>query len=338
MEETVGARRWGWPRGPLVVLAFAVGVGVRLSLLALPARYATDVSYYNAQAVGYLFRGVDPYGAAYSVPPPLATPGAGKIFAYLPGVFSFTAPAGAVWGTALGLVAADLVVAWALLKLGRNRGWACSALFLLFPPTVLFSTYFPNDSLPAIAFLSLALVAESRGSRRAGALLWGLAFASSLEAWLLFPFYLALSLRRRDYGGPVLAALAATAFVAPFAAWGPSSFFEDAILFQFRRGASALVSSGPFGLNVNPSLQGILLSAGTSAPLVARGALAAAALALCLWRFRHGLEGLALGGAVFTAVALFLVAGDLFWAYLELPLALLLAWGALRGGPARFNA
>ena len=316
------------------------GLAVRVALLvgvALHQSYLTDVSYYDAQAVRYLLSGVDPYGAAYSVPASLATPGAADVFAYLPGVFSFIVPAGALGPSALGMVAADLVVALSLWRLGP-RGALPSLAYFLFPPVVLFSTYFVNDSLPAIAFVAVAIMAQSRGRSKAGALLWGLAFGTSVEAWFVFPFYAAYSLRRGRAVPLALSILTAAAVVLPFFAWGPSAFLKDTVMFQFQRSSLPLFYPGPFGLNLNPSLQGVLASVGLSAPLAVRAVLALAVLALLLWRYDGSLRGLALGAASFAAASLFLVPGVSFWSYFELPLMLLAAWYALRPADVKAGA
>lgn len=308
--------------------ALAAGVAVRVLLLALPPLFVTDVYYYNAQAVGYLLRGVDPYGALYAVPPQLATPGAENVFAYLPGVFAFLVPGGL--GSRLGLVACDLVVAASLLMVRPRGGGLTAALFLLLPPVALFSTAFLNDSLPAIAFLAVAMVFESRGRSVLAAALVGLALASSQEAWFVFPVYAAYCARNRRYLLPLASLAVGGAVAAPFAAWNPQAFVFDTLLFQLQRPATALVSSGPFGLSLNPSLQGILLGAGLDAPLAVRGALAGAFLAVLVWRSKGGLSYLLWGSAAAAAVSLFLLAGDFFWSYLELPFALSLFWAAPR--------
>jgi hypothetical protein len=313
----------------LHLAAIAFGAGVRFLLLALPPLFVTDVTIYNAQAVGYLLRGVDPYGAAYIVPPTLATPGASNVFAYLPGVFLFIVPADAVWGASLGLVAADLVVVWMLLELSGPRRWVAASMFALFPPVILFSTSFLNDALPAVAFLMVAIVFEERGGQIAAGVAWGLAFASSQEAWFILPLYAAFCFRRRGFSGFIVSLLTASASMMPFLLWNPQAFLQDMLVFQFARPGVAFVSSGPFGVNVNPSLQGILLSFGASAPPVVRGGLAILAVALALWRFDGNLRTLALWSGILTSICLFLMAGEIFWSYLELPLVLLLAWFAI---------
>ncbi|MDE1853552.1 MAG: hypothetical protein KGI38_07380, partial [Thaumarchaeota archaeon] len=122
----------------------------------------------------------------------------------------------------------------------------------------------------------------------------------------------------------------AAAVVAPFLAWNFSAFFQDTVLFQFQRQAVSFFSAGPFGLNVNPSLEGILLAFGASVPLWARGSLAALALVLILWKSGRDLPGLALASAASSSVLLFFLSGDIFWSYFELPFMMLLVWLAFK--------
>ncbi|MDG7010916.1 MAG: hypothetical protein JRN57_02225 [Nitrososphaerota archaeon] len=328
MGEAHSGRGWRLPAPGLVLAALAAGIAIRALLLALPPLFVTDVAYYNVQAVGYILRGVDPYGASYSVPAALQTPGAANVFAYLPGVFVFLVPGGA--DARVGLVACDVVAAVSLLLFRPGRGGQLGALFLLFPPAVLFSTSFLNDSLPSIAFVAVALLLESRGRRLFAAGALGLALASSQEAWFILPVYLAYSFRNRSYAPPLVTLAVGGATLAPFAAWGPAAFVSNTLLFQFQRPVAPLFSAGPFGLSVNPSLQGMLLGVGAALPLAARGAVAAGFLAYLLWRSKGAMSYLAWGSAASVAVSLFVLAGNFYWSYLELPFVLLLFWVALR--------
>lgn len=309
--------------------ALVVGVAARVFLLAHPLA-ATDVTYYNAQAASYLLRGVDPYGAAYSVPAQLATPGAQDVFAYLPGVFAFLVPGGSA-----ALVICDVAVGFGLYLLPSRSRALWGSAFLLFPPFALFSTSFPNDILPAIAFVVLGIALGERGMPLPSAILWGLAFASSQAAWFVFPFYAARLLKAKEHLSLLVSLAVALAVVLPFLAWGPGAFVHDVLLFQLGRSPVPFLSSGPFGVNVNPSLQGILASFGGSAPLFLRAGVAALSLALLLGKSGRAPSSLALGAGAFVAVALWLLSADFFWSYTELPVALLLAWAALRGAHLR---
>ena len=314
-----------------VAVALLCGVSIRLVLLILPPAFLTDVYYYDVQAVGYLLRGTDPYGAVYSVPASLATAGASQVFAYLPGVFSILAPTGAIWDPRLGLFICDILVAWSLFRLPGGRSGLQSSVYLLLPPTVLFSTWFLNDSLPAIAFLALAVLLETRKRPLAASLLWGISMAASQEAWFIFPLYAWHSLRNRRFVEVATSLAVALILVLPFLLWNTSAFLYDTLGFQFARHASSFISSGPFGMNVNPSLEGLLTGLGVSLPLAVRAGLVVLALLLILFRMKKSFTSLMLSSTLFVPVGLFLIAGDFFWSYLELPLVTLLAWSAIKG-------
>lgn len=319
-----------WRAESAVLAALFIGGGVRLLLLVLPAPFLTDVYYYDAQAAAFLVHGTDPYGQTYSVPLPLVTPGAGNIFAYLPGLFVFVVPAWALWDPRLGLVVADLLVAVCLWLLRTPRASFYSAAYILLPPTVLFSTWFINDGLPAITFILLAVFFERRHMVWPAGVLWGLSLASSQEAWLVFPFYAYLSIRRRNAWGPLVSIGSAAAVIVPFLLRNPVAFVNDTIVFQFSREAATFISTGPFGLNINPSLEGVLRSFGLSLPLLIRGVIAAMVFLLILLKTRRTLSSTLFSAALFSVVGLVILAGNVYWAYFELPFALLLAWGALR--------
>ncbi len=317
---------------PLFIALAAVGAAARVALLVLPGSPKTDVFYYDTQAVGALLHGMDPYGHAYSVPPSLATPGASMVFAYLPGVFAFLFPAGVVSDVRLGLIVADLLIAASLFSTGGKYGRLCAAVFILLPPTILFSTWFPDDSLPSIAMLSVAFALEARGRRRGSSVMWGLSLASGQLAWLIFPLFVFMSVRLGRVREVVVSVCVAVAAMVPFLLWDPSAFVYDTTLFQFERTAAGVVGSGPFGLSVNPSLEGIAVSAGFSVPLLVRLAATALVLVGAASFVREDQGSLLLASTVFSAAALFLLPEDLFVAYLEFPLTLLLFWLAVRYG------
>ena len=329
---------------PVIAAAILVGVAVRVALLFAPPSFLTDVYYYDAEAVSYLAQGIDPYGALYTAPSNLVTAGASAVFAYLPGVFAFLVPAWAAGDARLGLVLCDLVVAAAFLLMRGGRPGLYASVFLLFPLTVVFSNWFLNNSLPAIAFVSVAVLFESRGHPKAASVLWGAAMAASQEAWFIFPLYAYYSLRTGRVAEVLLTIAVALAIVSPFLLWNSQVFVYDTVSFQFTRHAAAFLYSGPFVLNVNPSLEGILSLVGASAPLAVRGGLVLLALAASLMWLRKSLSSLMLASSLFTVLGLFLLAGDFFWSYLELPMVTLLAWSALRGvdsqraPPESFNA
>jgi len=327
----------GGVRSVAVLLVLAVAVRVALVFLLPPL---VDVYYYDSQAVSALASGLDPYGHPYSgIPSWLVTQGAQDVFAYLPGVVLFLAPFGILFDIRAGLIAADIVVALTLLSLGGRRSRVASLVFILAPWAFLFSTSYPNNTLVAMAFLGLYLAAETRGRSLLGSLSLGAALASSQLIWLVFPFTLLRYLRGKRMIYSLVSLLAAVLVVLPFAAWNYPAFVYDTVTFQLARPVQALVTPEPFGLNFNPTLSGLVATlSGLSVPLALKAVIAAAALALLLARTKD-LPSLLLNASAFLLVAIFVLADDFSWWYLELPFQTLLSWAALsRGGNRETHA
>jgi len=308
------------------------GVVARVVLIVLPFAYVPDVFYYDTQAVGALLAGTNPYGHAYLVPAALTTAGAGNVFAYLPGVVEFLAPFGAVTDVRVGLVACDVLVAISLFSLRGKRSWRVAAVYTLLPTSILFSTWYPNDTLVGMALLGLYLAARERGHRWASSALLGLALASSQLVWLFYPFLLLTELKAGKVRESALAVMVAAAAVAPFAVWNPTTFLSDTVSFEFLRPVQGLLTQEPFGFNVNPTVNGVAMTfLGYAIPLVVRGGVALAALLLLLWKSPTPLKAL-FNGSLFLMVGIFVLPNNFSWWYLELPLMTLMAWFALSGG------
>lgn len=306
----------------------ACGLCFRLAFLALPP--LSDVRYYDVQAAQALLRGMDPYGHAYTgIPPWLATPGAADVFAYFPLVAVFLAPFEAAGSALAGLAAADLLTGWAIFSLRGRWAALCSAVYLLLPVTVIFSTVFPNDTLVAIAFVSLSVAAERAGRKAVAAGLLGLSVASSQFSLLLLPLFYYWYLKEGRGRDVVLSVAVAAAAVLPFVVWDPSAFYANAVLFEFSRAPRPLVSVAAFGTNLNPTLSGLADTlTGQAVPLALRAAATLLALVFFVRRVKD-LPSLALNCAFFSTAAVLLLPSVFFWLYLELPLVLLLLWRAL---------
>jgi uncharacterized membrane protein len=320
------------PRPSTVVALIGAAVAVRLAMVIF-LRPLVDVYYYDAQAVSYLVSGVDPYGQAYGgIPAWLATPGAQNVYAYLPGVVLFLAPFGAVSDVRLGLVAADVVVSACILGLGGGRSRRAALAFMLAPWSFLFSTSYPDNTLVAMVFLGLYLLAETRNRGRPASVLLGVSVASSQFVWLVLPFFFVLRARGRRLAEAGLSVLTAALVIVPFAAWNYSAFVYDTLAFQFVRPVQSLVTQEAFGLNFNPTLSGIVWTAsGLAVPLLLKAAIAAAALCYLLLKTRDT-SGLLLNSSLFLLLSVFVLPDDFSWWYLELPFVTLLAWYATKGG------
>jgi hypothetical protein len=332
------------PGGLVLVIVFAAALRLLLLFLSLGGVIPPliDVRYYDAQAVAALLSGTNPYGHLYvGIPSWLATAGAERVFAYLPGVVLFLAPFGGLFDTSLGLILADFVIAWSLFSLGGVGSRRASVAFLLAPWAPLFSTIYPNNTLVAMAFLGLCLLWEAKGKSLLSSLSLGASLASSQLVWLIYPFFLVHYLRERRLRDILASALVAAMLFLPFLLWNPGSFLYDTVTFQFTRPADTLIKSEAFGFNVNPTLSGIAQFAfGVSVPLFLKLGLALVLLLFFLYRTRSW-RGLPLNASLFLLAAMLVLPDDFSWWYLELPFQMLLvAYVLNRGGraPAPVNA
>ncbi len=313
-----------------LVIAFAVSLRMVLLLFLPPL---VDVYYYDTQAVHAFLSASNPYGHPYvGIPAWLVTSGAANVYAYLPGVLLFLAPFGALWDIRLGLVAADLVVAWGLYALKGPRSGVAAAAFLLAPWAFVFSTSYPNNSLVAMAFLGLALLWETKGREVPAAAALGVSLASSQFVWLLYPFFLQRALKGRRFVVGAVSILVAACLLLPFLVWNPSAFIYDTVTFQFARPSQSIVTPESFGLNFNPTLSGIAQTLfGGAVPVALRVVVLLAVLVYLLYRGGN-LPRLVLNASVFLLVAIFILPSDFSWWYLELPFQTLLVWLVLSGG------
>ncbi len=311
-----------WP----FLLPVSVAVVARL-LMVLFLPPLLDVYYYDSQAVQALLSGVDPYGFSYSaIPAWLATPGASTVFVYLPGVVLFLAPFGAAWDVRLGLIVADLLIAWGIHSIGGRWASTATVVFLLLPFTALFSTSYPNNTLVSMAFLGGAVALWFRGEGLPASILLGVSLASSQFVWLLFPLFAVWSLRSGKPKQLALSAIVAFALTLPFLLWNWYSFTYDTLFFEFTRTPRTIVSAAAFGLNVNPTLDGIMVTLlGISVPLLARALATLALLAYAIWRSKE-LAGILFNGSWFMLAAVFLLPNVFSWWYLELPFQTFLMW------------
>ena len=244
-------------------------VAARLVLLTTRLAYVSDVYYYDTQAVKALLFGSNPYGHHYVVPAELATAGAEKALAYLPGVVEFLVPFCALGDVRLGLVACDVVVALALYSLKGRWAGPTAATYLLLPTGFLFSTWYPNDTLVGMALLGLAFATCSRGRYGISAIFTGLSLASSQLAWFFYRFILLSDLKARRFNVTILGLFVAFATAAPFIVWDPAVFIGNTVYFELGRPVQGLLTLGFFGVNVNPTLSELVSTLfGVSVPLV----------------------------------------------------------------------
>ncbi len=323
----------GIQKGPIpiagytFIAGFAGAIAVRLLIITLLAP-ATDVFYYDQQAAHTLLAGANPYSHTFTgIPSSLATPGAERVFAYLPFTAIYLIPFYLLGDVRLGFLVADAVIGLSLYALCGRWSALSSLVFLLMPFSILFSTLYLNNSLVSMAFLSLFLLLEKRGNQLSAAIALGLSFASIQLAWILFPFlgyYLLRSARGRDFAVSILVPVA---IMLPFAILSFPDFISDTIVFQFARPPlDFITTAGPFGYALNLSLNGLLLAfANSTLPSFAR--LGAMFILLPVFLFRaRSLNDLLLRGGLFTLISVFVLPNNFFWAYTELPFLVFLAF------------
>lgn len=322
----------------VAIAAAAFALRASLSLVAQPM---SDVPYYDSQAVAALLGGSDPYGHLYTgIPPSLATPGAETVFAYLPGVFLFLVPL-SPFDPRLALAVAEFLVAYSIYAIGGKWSLLSSAVFLLLPFGALFVVVYPNNALLGMAFLGLGALSQSKGRHAPAAIFVGLSAACTQFAWLAFPFFAVNWIRERAWTLVAASAVAALAVVLPFLAWNPGAFLQNTLFFEFGRAPFPFVSNQAWGINLNPSLSGISVTLlGAGVPSVVRVLIVLAVLAFVI-RKAGGLKSTLLRLGLFLTVSVFVLPGDFFWVYLELPLQAILMSVALdpeKEEPSPLNA
>jgi uncharacterized membrane protein len=284
-----------------------------------------DVFYYDTQAV-YTFLGLsNPYGHSYTnIPDWLSTPGAQNVFTYLPLVFLYLSPFGLIGDVRLGLITADLLVAWGIfIMMGRNSRKAALA-YLFAPFSILFSTVYPNNTLVAMLFLSFAFVFEKIGKQILSALFFGLSLSSSQFSFLVYPFFMINKIRKKEFRWIAVSIAAFLAVTLPFLIWDPYSFIYDTIIFQFTRTIRPIVTQAKIGYNLNPSLSGIVYTlSGISVPSFVR-----ILLVIVLFYFfakkADNLKSILLNCSYFLVASMFILPNDFSWWFLELPFQIFL--------------
>jgi len=302
-----------------------VAFAVRLAAVAWLSP-ASDVYYYLSEADRVLLSGGNPYQHLYTgIPPGLATPGAEHVFAYLPFTVVYLVPFYLAGDIRFGLIASDLIIGSCLYLYGGRWHRAAALMYLFLPFDVLFSTYYANVTLIAMAGIALFLLLESRGRGRLGAAAFGLALATVQFTLLLVPLFLVYYARRGRWEEMVIAAAVSAALIVPFLLISPS-FVNETLLFQFQRPAAPLLASGgPVGFLFNPSLDAVITSlTGNGAPIYLKAA-AEAILVAVLVRVTD-LSNFARNSTLLVLGSVFVLPNDFFWSYLELPFVLALFW------------
>ena len=279
-----------------------------------------DVFYYDTQAVFAFLQAVNPYGHTYTgIPDWLSTPGAQNVYTYLPGVFLFLSPFAFLGDVRYGLIVADMIIGWSIFVMMGKNSRKASLLYLLAPFSILFSTVYPNNTLVAMLFLGLVIVFEKIGKEVFSAVLFGFSLASSQFSLLVYPFFLILKLKNRNFRWVFVSLASFLLIIIPFLLWDPGSFLHDTIAFQFTRSIRPLVLSAKIGYNLNPSLSGIVYTFfGFPVPVIVR-ALIVLLIFLLFVRRTFDMRSLLLNCSCFLTLTMFILPNDFSWWFLELP-------------------
>jgi hypothetical protein len=240
-------------------LAVAVFAGAAVLPLALevawraetdPGLHAQSEAIVTEEAAEALVDGRDPYAASYEDGPLAARPlGTKTHFPYLPAMLVFGLPR-AFDGTS---PAADARVAFAaatvaltLLSIrlmpGAREGSLRVAQVLAVLPTGALPMATGGDDLPVLGLMVLSLVLVHRRRASWAGIAAGVAAGMKQTAWPLVPFLALAAWRAGGRQGRSLVvafALAASALVIPFLAWGPGAFLEDVVLYPLGLGEQA---------------------------------------------------------------------------------------------------
>jgi hypothetical protein len=309
------------------ITGFAVSIVARALILAFFGP-ASDVFYYDKQAAQTLLAGANPYTHTFTaIPSALETPGAERVFAYLPFTAIYQIPFYLLGDIRLGFLVANAIIGLSLYMLGGKRSTLASLIFLLNPVTMIFSTIYLDNSLVSIAFLALFLAFDRWGNRFSAGVALGLSLASIQLAWILFPFLAYYLVRRGQTKVLAVSLLVFAAVLLPFAVWSFPDFISDTIFFQFSRPTLGVVTqTGPLGYSLNLSLNGFLqtLANFTLPSFVRVGAIAI--LLPFLMRRSKTLNDVLLRGGIFTLISIFVLPNNFFWVYTELPFVVFLAY------------
>jgi hypothetical protein len=313
----------------LFIVILALGFALRLLFISLLTP-SSDVFYYDKEAASTLLAGMSPYGHQYlQIPAVLRTPGADRVFAYLPFTAIFLVPFYLVGEVRLAFVTADMIVALAIFSIKGRWSLICSAVYLLVPFTIIFSTFFINNGLIAIAFLSFFALCEIQGKPTLGATGVGLALASIQFTLVAIPFILYHYIRWKRWKEIAVFLGVSSLIISPFLVASPSTFLYDTVWFQFARPSMPIISNaGPFSFNINLTLNSVAQALfGSGIPLIIR--LLLVLLILPFFLRKSGTIGkMFLYTGVYILLVIFILPNDFFTAYVELPFVFFLLYKA----------
>ena len=280
------ASRWSSWNSTAAIVVFGLVAAAGIAMVASSPRPLID-DWFMLQASGSaLSGGRDIYLAHWVGPPGEAS----NLFAYLPGSAVFVWPFHVLFGDVRYGIASALVVTAALLA-WEGRGGPASVvacLFLVYPGATFGLEQSWIDPLVVLGVVATAVLVQ-RGQPGWAVVALAGTLACKQQAWLVLP----AALLWKDFGWrrALGAAAAAVAFVAPWAAVDPESFYQDVFVYQLHL-APRIDSL---------SLPTVALRHGVNLGLTPLVLLTALAVALLIWRLPRDTVGFLVGSAMVLA-------------------------------------
>lgn len=246
-----------------------VGHQVALRADAGPSKHAQSHTIIVEESAKALLDGENPYSFDYSRGPLSSWErGVRTHFPYMPGMIAFGLSRGFLGNGPAGdariifVLAGLSIFAVAALrwKTSRDR-WLLALQVLVILPTGSVLLAGGGHEFPVLALMLLSLVLLDGERYRGSGVALGAAMAIKQTAWVLFPFWLAVIVRR---GGLSMTrrtvlpiAAIASAVILPLLFWYPRAFIEDAVKFPLDIGTDQTIARGPtlgrFLLGIFPS-------------------------------------------------------------------------------------
>jgi uncharacterized membrane protein len=318
------------------VLTLILGAALRIVLILLVAPI-TDGYYFTTESARHLPSLVNPYNHTFTdIPANLLTKGSEQAFAYLPLVAVYSTAFQLLLGDIrYGLTVADLIIAYSIHQINKNnrgqstrRATLLSAVYLLSPLTILWTSWTGVNTCIGVAFLMLSLTFLYEDREKWAGVSFGLSLAALQLSWILVPTLFVHSLHRgRDRARHFIlyAVVACAAVMLPFLIPSPRDMISDVLVFHLARDTTPLFKMVTFpNAEINISLNAVLNALHIATlPLYAKILILAPALVLALRR-SNTLENTIRGSLVFSTIFLFVLPNNLLINYLLLPIPLLL--------------
>lgn len=259
-----------------LLFLFASAFALRLTLIAILSP-STDVFYVNREAISVLLSGGNPYVHEFTtIPKELITQSSENVYAYLPFTLLFYVPFYPI-DIRVGSAVADLLVALSIYMIRKelfgDRGLIGPAIYLFFPPFILFTSYYSNNVAISASFALLSIYVLLKGRGALAGFLFGLSLSSLQLSFALLPILFYYCMKKGMSKFVYVSLLTLVAITLPFLL-NPGEFFRDILLFQLQRLPLSPVSENALNL----SLSGLLLTLGISLPLSIRSILTLALL------------------------------------------------------------